>query len=405
MDAPPVDPRVLVDPAYYGRFGQPHESWTRLRRESPVHRFAPDGYAPFWAVTRHADVKAVSADPARFSSRTKVTLAPTRARPVEESFAGTSGAFSRTLLNTDPPEHREYRNLALPYFRPRVLRGLETRVREITRELLDQAPERVDFIGDVAAWHPLRMICEILGLAREDEGLLLRLTNEFVGIADEGFPRDSRAEFAGFLRRVIAERRARPTGDLAGVLANARLRGEPLPDLDTLLYLLIIVIAGHDTTRSALGGGMLALLRDPDQLALLRERPELCATAADEIVRWTSPVVHFVRKATEDCELSGQEIRAGERLVLFYPSANRDEEVFDDPFAFRVDRDPNPHLAWGYGEHYCLGAHLARMEIRVMLEELVPRLRSAELAGEPAWMGSGFICGLKSLPIRWSLDR
>ncbi|WP_170177548.1 cytochrome P450 [Thermomonospora umbrina] len=367
--------------------------------------FDPPGYPSFWAVTRHADVKAVSADPALFSSRTRVTLAPLHARPVEESFAGVTGRASRTLLSTDPPEHRDYRNLALPYFRPKVLRALEERVREISRELLDQAPERLDFITDVAAWHPLRMISEIIGLSREHEGLVLRLTNEFVGIADTEFARDSRAEFAGYLRRLIADRRAAPTDDLVGVLANARLNGEPLSDLDTLLYLLIIVIAGHDTTRSALGGGLLALLRHPEQLALLRERPELCGAAADEIVRWTSPVVHFVRKATADCELGGREIRAGDRLALFYPSANRDEEVFEDPFDFRVDRDPNPHLGWGFGEHYCLGARLAHMEIRVMLEELIPRLRSVDLAGEPSWMGSGIICGLKHLPIRWTLDR
>lgn len=397
-----IDVLELVDPQRYGRAGQPHELWTRLRHESPVHWCEPEGYPPFWAVTRHADVKSISVDPERFSSRDIVVLAPERAARVDAMF-GERDHAPRTIIDTDPPEHRDYRGLALPYFKPRVLRNLEERVREISRELLDQAPERLDFVTDVAAWHPLRMICEILGLARADEGLLLRLTNEFIGFADPEFRRDSRPEFAAFLSKVIAERRARPSEDLAGVLAGARLNGEPLPERDTLMYLLIIAVAGHDTTRSAISGGLLALIRHPEQLDLLRERPELCGAAADEIVRWTSPVVHFVRRATEDCEVGGRPVRAGDRLALFYPSANRDEEVFGDPFAFRVDRDPNPHLGWGFGEHYCLGANLARMEIRVLLEELVPRLERVELAGAPEWMASRLICGPKHLPIRWRL--
>lgn len=403
MEQTLVDILDLVDPLRFGRMGQPHDAWTRLRHESPVHWCEPGRYPGFWAVTRHADVKAISVDPARFSSRTRVVLAPLGEPAFRDALAGRPVAESRSLLDTDPPEHRDYRGLALPYFKPRVLRGLEDRVREISRELLDQAPDRLDFVTGLAAWHPLRMLCEILGVAREDEGLLLKLTNELIGLADPEYGQDSRREFFGYLRKVIAERRERPREDLVGVLAGARLHGEPLSDMDTLMYLLIIAVAGHDTTRSALGGGMLALIQNPAQLRLLRERPELCAAAADEIVRWTSPVVHFVRKATQDCEVGGRRIRAGDRMVLFYPSANRDEEVFGDPFAFRVDRDPNPHVGWGFGEHYCLGANLAKMEIRVLLEELIPRLDEVELTGEPEWMASAFICGPKHLPIRWKL--
>lgn len=406
---PPVDVGDLVEPARFGARGHPHDAFAALRRHSPVHWCEPDRYPGFWAVTRHGDVKDISLDYARFSSRGPVLLAPLTAPTVEESLLGPGAGSAHTIVSTDPPLHREYRGIARPYFRPSVLRRLEDRVREITRALLDQLAGRdtLDFVADLAAWHPLRMLCEILGIAQRDEGLLLRLSNEFVGNADPEFrrPKDAPAarEFGAYIVRLIAERRATPRDDLASVLATARLRGEPMSDLDTVLYLMIIAVAGHDTTRSAIAGGMLALIEHPDQLRLLRERPELCDRAADEIVRWTSPVVHFLRTATEDCEVGGRHIRAGQRLALFYPSANRDEDVFADPFAFRVDRSPNPHLGWGFGEHYCLGANLARMEIRVLLEELVPRLESVRLAAPPEWMASRVICGPKHLPVHWRL--
>lgn len=394
-----------------GRFvdGQPHETWAAMRREAPVLWCEPDGFPPFWALTRYADVKAVSVDFERFSSRGPVALGPLRARSLESALLG-EGAdpyASRHLLNTDPPEHREYRNLARDYFRPGVLRRLEARVRDISRSLLDGVAARgeLDFVTEVAAWHPLRMLAEMMGLDDGDEQRLLRLTNAFVGSADPEFRVGPGVgtEFGAYLTRLLADRRVRPREDLVSTVANARLHGRPMSDLDAIVYLLIIAVAGHDTTRGAIGGGMLALLRHPDQLELLRARPDLYASAADEIVRWTSPVVHFLRTATEDCEIGGERIRAGQRLALYYPSANRDEEVFDQPAAFRVDRSPNPHLGWGFGEHYCLGANLARMEIRVLFEELVPRLEWAELAGPPAWTASRLVCGPKHLPIRWRL--
>jgi cytochrome P450 len=389
--------------------GQPHETWAAMRRETPVLWCEPDGFPPFWALTKHADVKAVSVDFERFSSRGPVQLARLGTESVESSLLGpTADPFgSRNLLNTDPPEHRDYRNLARDYFRPGALRRLEPRVREISRALIDNVAghSELDFVTEVAARHPLRMLAEMLGLDNGDEQRLLRLTNAFVGAADPEYHDGPGvgAEFGAYLARLLADRRAHPRHDLTSLVANARLRGRPMSDLDAIVYLLIIAIAGHDTTRGAIGGGMLALLRHQDQLELLRARPELCASAADEIVRWISPVVHFLRTATEDCEIAGRRIRAGDRLVLYYPSANRDEEVFDEPAAFRADRAPNPHLGWGFGEHYCLGANLARMEIRVLLEELVPRLEWAELAGPPSWTASRVVCGPKHLPVRWRL--
>jgi cytochrome P450 len=402
-----IDLAALVDPATY-RDGPPHETWTRMRRDAPVLWCEIAGHEPFWALTRHADIRFVSTHPELFSSAGRIVLAPT-SDPQGESFGR---SFGRTVVNTDPPEHREYRGLAGPFFRPSVLKGLETRIREITRVQLDAftakgADHDVDFVTDVASWHPLKMICEILGLSEEHEPIVLRISNELFGSTDPEFARDQSTlmvEMYGFLSQLVAERRAKPGDDLSSVLANALLNGEPLADRDLMLYLVVLITAGHETTRNSIAGGMLAFLQNPDQLGLLRAHPPLAETAANEIVRWTTPVMQFMRTATRDCELGGQHIRAGEAVALYYPSANRDEEVFEDPFSFRVDRDPNPHLGWGVGEHYCLGAALARMEIRVLLEELVPRLERPELIGRPQWTEATFASGVKHLPMRWTIN-
>ena len=404
---PAIDLLDLVDPARYSG-GYPHETWAALRRSSPVHWCEIDGFDPFWAVTRHADVKHVSTHPLLFSSEQRLFLVPSEEqRRAEESPM----ANARTLLNTDPPVHRGHRAMAGAYFRPRTLSNLEDRMRDLTRLRLDQFAAQgpgaeLDFATELAPWHPLKMIAEILGVAEKDEPTMLRIANELFGLTDPEFARDRMdllTEAFGFLMQLVADKRADPKDDLASVIVHSTLDGEPAPDMAVIGYLLILITAGHDTTKNAIAGGMLALIENPDQLELLRARPELCAQAADEIVRWTTPVTHFMRTATEDCELGGQKIRAGDGLTLFYPSANRDEHVFDDPFAFRVDRDPNPHLGWGIGEHYCLGASLAKMEIRLLLEELVPRLDGVELAGEPEWLASNFVSGVKHLPIRWTL--
>ncbi|MGN6694181.1 MAG: cytochrome P450, partial [Aquihabitans sp.] len=286
----------------------------------------------------------------------------------------------------------------------------EDRVGEITTLLLDRyagTDVELDFVTDVASWHPLRMICEILGVAAEREGLILRMTNELFGADDPELGREDQEnllpEMFEFFFNLVEEKRAQPGEDLASVLANGEIDGEPLPHIELLSYFVLVSTAGHDTTRNALGSGMHALLHHPDQLELLRSDRSLVKSAADEMVRWASPVIHFIRTATEDTEVGGKQIKAGDHLVLFYPSANRDEDVFEDPFAFRVDRDPNPHLGFGVGEHFCLGAGLARMEIRVFLEQWLDRIESVELTGEPAHTAASFVGGYKHLPLRWSL--
>ncbi len=409
-----MDGRALVDARHYAEHGYPHDLWSELRRERPLAYFEPEGYRGFWAVTKHADICEISKQPELFSSEPRLTVL----RKEREELRSI-GSDMRTVVNMDPPDHRVYRGLASPWFTPRNLRVLEERMVASAKELVDGmmrdgGRQECDFVPQVAALHPLRLIAHLFGLDEEDEPFVLRATNEMFGAEDPEFQRSGdpeeastrlRDEFFAFFARVADERRANPKEDLASVLAGAQIDGKPIPQLELLSYYLIVLTAGHETTRNALSGGLLALIENPEQLEKLRGDLSLAATAADEIVRWTSPVNHFVRTANEDTEIRGQKIRKGESLTLFYASANRDEEVFDDPFAFRVDRKPNPHLGFGIGEHFCLGATLARMEIRVLLEELVPRLRSIELAGEPERLASSFVGGVKHLPIHYVIEK
>ncbi|MGW0021478.1 cytochrome P450 [Rhodococcus sp. NPDC003382] len=416
-EQPDIDISDMVDPAAFER-GYPHHVWTELRHKSPVHWCEPEGFTPFWAVTRHADITTVSTNPHLFSSSGTMAIQPRAAQANEIP----RDLQPPTVLNTDPPLHREYRNLVQPYFRPRVLAELENRVREITRELLDglTGEQEFDFVDDFVAWHPLRMISQLLGIPREDEQIVLNMTNSVLAVDDPEFAADDRKDdspeveasvvsgtrwetFAPYLLDLIAKRRAQPTEDLASVIVNGEINGEPLDDMVAMIYLLIIATAGHDTTRNTLAGGMLALLENPDQLALLRESPSLAPLATKEFVRWATPVAHFARTATEDSELGGRSIKAGDVVALYYPSGNRDETVFDDPFTFRIDREHNPHLGFGIGEHFCMGSSLAQMEIKVLLEELIPRLEHIELAGEAERIRTTHIGGVKHLPIRWKL--
>jgi cytochrome P450 len=412
----PLDELEVISASHYGEHGYPHEAWTRLRRESPVHRLQPAGYEPFWAITKHADIIEVSKQPDRFRSAGRFILVP-------ELRAGAQGGTLaedpplRMLVNMDPPEHRDYRKLVSGWFSPRAIKRLESRLEEITREIFDELARdggeyECDFVTDIAARQPLRMITEMLGIPREKEDFVLRITNENFGIEDPEFQRegDTREDRLGFLKEAFAflngimtDRRANPRDDLSSVLANATLNGEPVPQFELFSLYFLVMVAGHDTTRNAISGGLLALLENPAELEKLRRDPSLVATAADEIVRWTTPVNHFSRTATVDYELRGQKIKAGDSVALFYASANRDEEVFDAPFEFRVDRHPNRHLGFGVGEHFCLGAHLARMDLRVFFRQFAERIESLELAGPVELLHASFVGGPKHLPVRYRM--
>ena len=400
----------LVSPHAYANNGVPHELWTRLRAESPVHRCEPKGFAPFWAITKHADICEISKQPEIFSSSEGIAMIPLAQEEIVRQQE--LGGSMRVIIEMDPPEHRGYRGVASPVFTPRTVKAMDGAIRTSSREIVDRlagdtGEGECDFANDVAAAHPLRILSTMLGVPRESEPDILRLTNELFASDDPDLQREGEdrkqatmamaLEFYQLFDKIIQDRRANPRDDLASLLANAEIDGEPMGMMETLGYYLITFIAGHDTTKNALVGGMLALLENPDQFALLKSDPELLDSAVEEVVRWTSPVNHMKRKLTQDYELRGQKLSAGDWVVMFYASANRDEEVFDAPFEFRIDRKPNPHLAFGIGEHFCLGANLARRSQRALLEELAQRLEWAELAGEPEQIHSAFVVGLKKV--------
>jgi cytochrome P450 len=317
----------------------------------------------------------------------------------------------------DGADHRKLRKVASPYFTPRRLGDLQDAVEGSARVLVDKlaagGPDgECDFVTEVANLHPLRVICQILGVPTEDEPMILRMTNELFGNEDAEFQRSQDrqtrmielgTEMYEFFAKIIAGRRANPRNDLASILATATLDGAPMSDMDTFGYYLITFTAGHETTRGAIGGGMKALIDHPEEHRKLAADLSLIPAAMNEIVRWVTPVNHMVRTAVEDYELRGQQIAKDDTLVLFYASANRDEEMFDDPFAFRVDRQDNPHLGFGIGEHFCLGANLARQTTGALFSELMRRVESFELTGTPQRVVSNLVPGFKHMPLRYRM--
>lgn len=403
--------RALADPAAYADENRLHEALTLLRREAPVHRVEAPGYNPFWAITRHADVLEIERRHATFRNAPR-TILGTAAYDRQQAE---SEVKLRTLVHIDDPDHRVLRAIGADWFRPKAMRALEVRVRELARRYVDRMLEyggECDFATQIAAHYPLYVILSLLGLPESDFGRMLTLTQELFGGADEEYRRGTTPEdqftvlldFFAYFKELTAARRAHPTDDLASAIANAKVDGEPLSDLDTASYYVIIASAGHDTTSSTITGGLQALIDHPDQLQRLRDDPTLLPLATDEMIRWVTPVKEFMRTATEDYTLHGVTIPAGDSVLLSYPSANRDEDVFTDPFTFDVARDPNRHLAFGFGVHYCLGAALARLETQAFFAELLPRLRAIHPAGPPQRTATTFVGGLKRLPIRYTLN-
>lgn len=401
---------MLADPASYTDEARLHQALALLRREAPVHLVRAPGYRPFYAATRHADIMQVERDNALWLSEPRPVL--TRGK---SDRIGTSNVV-RTLVNMDDPDHRVVRAIGADWFRPKAMRALERSVRELASRYVDLMAGfggECDFAVQVAVHYPLFVIMSLLGLPESDFPLMLKLTRELFGSEDAETRRgasaeDSRAvllDFLAYFQRLTAARRAHPTEDLASAIANATVDGEPLGDVETASYYVIIATAGHDTTSSTLVGGLHALLEHPDQLARLRADPALLPLAVEEMIRWVTPVKEFMRTAAADASLHGVPIAQGDSVLLSYPSANRDDEVFSDPFTFDVGRDPNHHLAFGFGAHYCLGAALARIELVALFRELLSRLDTIELAGQPEWTATTFVGGIKHLPVRYKLHR
>ena len=401
-----ADARDIVDPTRYARDGYPHELWTRLRAEEPVAYFTPPGFEPFWAITKHADILEISKQPLRFSSAQGITL----------RRAGAPVHSSDMVVMLDPPEHGPVRKVANGRFTPRAVRSRRDDIERIAVEILDEAAPAgaegdLDFVERIAAPFPLAVIAWILGVPSEDWGLLFRWTNEVIGKDDPEYGREgetpgetikrARGEVHVYFQHLIDQRREDPRDDLVTELIRGEINGKPLSDGQLVSYCELLVEAGNETTRNAITGGLLAFSEHRDEWDKLRARPELLTDAVEEILRWSSPISHFTRTATEDCEIRGTKIAAGEQLALYFASANRDEEVFEDPFVFRVDRRPNPHLAFGFGEHFCMGALVARVELETIFRHLLTRLESFEVAGAVERLSSIVNGSIKHLPLQF----
>jgi cytochrome P450 len=402
---------IFTDPKAYTDAERWHSVAARLRREDPVLRIEAEGFDPFWAVTRHADVTEIERQPERFLNTIDSVLAPQAFKPAH----GQQIPF-KTLIHMDGAQHRAYRNLTNDWFKPGALkRTLEPRIVELAKKYVDRMAElgsACDFALDVARYYPLQVIMSVLGVPEADEPLMLDLTQKLFGADDPDFGVGADPEkrmgvimqLVGYFQRMTADRRAHPGEDLASVIANGRVDGTPLPDLETLGYYIIVATAGHDTTSSTLAGGLEALLRSPDQLRALQRDPAGIDNAVEEMIRWVTPVRHFLRWAQEDYALRGKRIAKGDALLMSYLSANRDEEVFADPFRFDVTREnASSHLAFGTGVHFCLGANLARLELAAFFRELLPRLESIELTGPTEYTAATFVGAPKRVPIRYRL--
>jgi cytochrome P450 len=405
---------VLADPAAYADEAKLHAALAHCRMHAPVSWVDVPGYRPFWAVTRHADIMEIERRNDLFTNDPRPLLAIASADDALRRDRE-AGRGLRTLIHMDDPHHRDMRKIGVDWFRPKAMRALKTRCDELAKIYVDKmaatGPE-FDFVTEVAVNYPLYVILTMLGLPESDFPRMLKLTQEMFGGNDEEFQRGGAVndmlavliDFFNYFTALTNSRREHPTEDLASAIANARINGRPLTDMDTLSYYVIVASAGHDTTSAGIAGGMLALLQNPDELARLQSDPSLMGTAVEEMIRWVVPVKEFMRTAQADTEVRGVPIAKGEAVLLSYVSANRDEDVFADPMRFDVGRDPNKHLSFGHGVHFCLGAALARMEINSFFTELVPRITSIELAGKPEHMATTFVGGLKHLPIRCELS-
>ncbi len=417
---------VLVDPKAYAD-GRIHDAYRRLRAEAPLAKAHPEHYDPFWVVTRHADIQEVSLRNADFPyGDLSSTLTTQEADRRVRQMTGGSPNLVRSLVQMDAPDHPKFRALTQGWFAPPSLRKLEPRVREIAKASVDAMAARCgpdgegtcDFVHDVALRYPLHVIMEILGVPEEDEPRMLLLTQEIFGPTDPDTTRATEGDspeamfealnaviqdFYAYFDAISADRRANPRDDLASLIANARIDGEPIGGINELSYYVIVATAGHDTTSSSTAGAVWKMCEDPTLLPRLKADPSLLPGLVDEAIRWVTPVKHFMRSAAHDTEVGGQAIKAGDWLMLCYASGNRDEAVFDDPYAFRPERKPNRHVAFGYGAHVCLGQHLAKLEMRIFFEELLTRLDHVEFNGEPKETQAYFVNGPKSLPVRFRM--
>jgi cytochrome P450 len=412
---------AIVNPQAYSEWTGIKEHFRWARHNMPVGLVEADGFQPFWAITRHEDILAVSKDNARFLNAPKsILLAPVATQMLTHMITGGSPHLVRSLVTFDAPEHMDYRKLTQSWFMPKNLANLELRIREIARSSIDAMVATggaCDFVGQVSALYPLHVVMQILGVPDEDEPLMLKLTQEMFGSEDPDLNRaraneltpeevtqfviEAVRDFEAYFAQMAADRRANPRDDVASIIANALIDGAPISDRNAAGYYIILAAAGHDTTSASTAGAMWALANDPEQFARIKADRSLLPGLIEEAIRWTTPVQHFMRTAAEDCEIGGQAIAKDDWLMLCYVSGNYDERVFLDPDRFDATRHPNRHVAFGAGVHQCLGLHLARLEMRILFDELLDRIETVELAGTPQRSSSTFVSGPKTLPIRF----
>ena len=385
------------------RRGEQDEVFARLRREAPVSwQEHPHGRG-FWSVVQHGDVVTVNRDATLFSSEVgSISLLD----PDERANAVGVDTRGAMMIATDPPRHTRYRRLVNSGFTPRTMKAIEQSLAGRATNIIDLVIERgsCDFVTDVAAELPLQAIADIMGVPQEDRGRLFDWSNRMVGLDDPEYASTdgtvASAELYAYVNELARQRRGDPRDDIVTALVNAEIEGDSLSEVEFDMFMLLLTLAGNETTRNSISWGMRALIENPEQYALLRDRPDLIDSAVEEILRWASPVLHFRRTATADTELHGQRIAKGDKVVMWHISANRDERVFAEPFRFDITRTPNNHVAFGGGgPHHCLGAYLARMQLRLMIGEIVARIPDMELAAKPELLRSNVLRGVKHMPV------
>jgi len=400
----------IVDLNDSGTFvrGVPHDKLDLVRARHPVYWNEENReWGPgFWNLTRYDDVVAVSRDTETFSSARGINISYP-----PEADVDVVNAVVGNMICMDPPLHRAYRKIAQPFFTPSAIRQLRGRIHELATEILDRALAKgeFDFMSDVAAPLPISVLCDILGVPHADWQRIFDWSNTLIGFDDpdlgetEEKVQQTFLDLFGYGQQLIEDRRKHPRGDLMTAIATAQPEdGMAIPEHLLNGFFLLMVIAGNETTRNSISGGMLALIEHPEQFRKLVDHRELLATAVEEILRWVSPVNYMRRTATRDTSIGQTAIRAGDKVVMWYGAANRDPEVFANPHSFDVTRDPNPHLAFGIGEHFCLGSRLAQMQLAVMFSEIARRNPKAELSGEVSYVRTNFINGIKTMPVRFS---
>jgi cholest-4-en-3-one 26-monooxygenase len=404
MTEKPTIPGVDLLAATWGR-GVPHDQFDRMRKEAPVCWHPEVDDTGFWALTKHADVKAVSHDSATFSSELGGTFIPTAD---EEALA----SLRLTILMMDPPKHHRYRRLVSKGFTPRMITNLVEEIERRSEAVIDSVCERgeAEFVEEIAAQVPVQIICQMIGLEPEVWPRMITLSNNLIGSRDDpdykeiaGGPEAASMEVYMMCDEVAADRRRNPRDDIMTALVNAEIDGERLTDPELNLFFITLIVAGNETTRNLINHSMLALLDNPDEAERLRQDPSLWDSGVEEMLRWGASIHNFRRTATKDTEIRGVPIKEGDKVVMYYAAANRDEEVFDDPHTFDVGRTPNDHVTFGGGgEHFCLGASLARAEIKATMRQIVERLPDLELAGPPDRLHSDFVNGVKTMPVRFT---